>query len=153
VARQADPAGRYLRWTAPLVVAAGVLIFIAGVVINSDGTGVVGLLLVLAGLVQMLSVYLLFGPVISRRIRSRVHRTGNQKLTFTEDGVHSATSLSEGLMRWTSFSKAGQRDGVYFIASARSNNSFLLVPQRAFASSEDEDAFRRVVAAHTKAAF
>ena len=72
---------------------------------------------------------------------------GTRSLTFSDDGVQTQTSVSEGLMKWTAFKTSYETDQCYMLFMA--NRAYIILLKRAFASAQDEARFCDLLERHT----
>jgi len=138
-----------------LMVLGGVLI-IAGAAVGGSAPALAGGIGVAAyGLLMMGFLRWRFARGSDRSWDKTLGTVGPRTMTFTADGVRTVTRMSDTTNKWPLYSETIEREGMYLLKLARSTlfAAYVLVPRRAFGSTADEDQFRRLATAHTKAEF
>lgn len=150
--------GRFMRriFAANALMVLGGVLIVAGAAAGGSAPALAGGIGVAAyGLLMMGLFRWRFARGSDRSWDNTVGKVGPRTMTFTADGVRTVTRMSDTTNKWPLYSETIEREGMYLLKLARSTQfaAYMFVPRRAFRSTADEDQFRRLAAAHTKAEF
>ena len=139
---------RALRWMAAMIVSE----IVAGVLLIAvPRVHVVGVVVLIAGVISLLSSAWGLRRAFRRAWSKRSADMGNkQSLTFSASGVRVQTVNADTTAKWALYGVTVERGDLYFLG-IKGGPFYRIIPKRAFASTGDEDEFRRLVRARTEA--
>jgi hypothetical protein len=128
----------------------GILLIAVGLSLLSGHSGGLGATMIVLG-VYALAIYG-FGFFLApqRLWRKNPGLRGPQSISFSERGVWSRSVNAETRADWSVYRSSLENEACYLLRMA-SRPVYLIVPKRAFADTDTEVEFRRLIAAHTDA--
>jgi hypothetical protein len=72
------------------------------------------------------------------------------RITFSDDGIATKASTSEGKVSWLSYPYSREWSDYYFLQRRRRAAPGKIIPKRAFKSPRDESSLRAMLKSHTK---
>jgi hypothetical protein len=146
---------KYLQIVAVFFMVVGIAALIAGTGAGQTAILVAGATMLGYGVFELAVIRWAVARGPARAWDKVLSDAGPRMITFTDDGVHVVSRMTTALNRWEGYSETLEKNGMYLLRLARVKTfaAYVFVPKRAFPSSDDEQAFRRLAATHTKANF
>lgn len=86
-----------------------------------------------------------------QRFRKGSKSRSESLLQFSDDGIHLKTSQVDSLLQWSLYDKVLEDERLYLLVDEKS--LLYLIPKRAFASADQEAAFRALLGRHLPGRF
>lgn len=119
---------------------------ISGQLINPTTETFIGMIISVL-LTLLIVIIILFNPyMLAQRLRKSLEASGENVYEFTDDFVSIKDSTTELTQQWSVYSKAIATDDYYILTFTLNRIAGRFIPRRAFESSEQEAAFRELLA-------
>ena len=103
-----------------------------------------------AGVVLLIEIAWIVWRAPTRCWRRNTWIRGPQRLAFSDEGIETQSTVSEGRSQWALLKGSYENTSCYMLLTS-GRASYMILPKRAFTSPQDVARFRQLLERHTEA--